>query len=103
MQFELSYFTNGQHIKLVVAGTFIQARVQAKEIAKAVGSRVVITRKQDHITWSVYVIDSDTRQKSLVWDGLTKQDVLKRWKRWREGEVRAILIAIPSCHGKVAG
>ena len=97
--FELSYFSDGSHVK-TVAEDFAQAKEQAKEIAKANRSRVIITRIKEAVTWKVYVIDSDTRQRSLVWEGLTKKQVLQRWKMWNEERVRAILIAVPSTHGK---
>lgn len=97
--FELSCYSGGVHLK-VIAEDFAEAKKQARELALANCSRVIITRIKEAVTWKVYVIDSDTRQRSLVWEGLTKKEVLQRWKRWDEARTKAILIAIPSTHGR---
>jgi hypothetical protein len=75
------------------------AQQLAKELAQASGRRAVITRVRISPTkpllWSVRVADLQTSEILDLWEGLSKREVLARWKLWKEHQTQAVLIAWP--------
>lgn len=71
------------------------AKKLARELAMSSGRRAILTRVRPQ-SWKVYVVDGDTRRKSLLWTDLSKREVLMRWRLWDEKGTRAILIAEPN-------
>lgn len=96
MQFELSY-TDGQGKRTtkVIDCDSDTAKKLARELAMSSGRRAILTRVRPQ-SWKVYVVDGDTRRKSLLWTDLSKREVLMRWRLWDEKGTRAILIAEPN-------
>lgn len=95
MQFDLSYTDkDGKRVFRTIEGDFTTARRIAQELAIASGRRAIISRRDE--TWRVYIIDGVSRRRSLLWNGLTKREVLLRWKLWNESGTQSILIAVPN-------
>ena len=97
--FELEYtdHESGELVYRDVAELGI-AQQLAKELAKASGRRAVIRRKrnpQSTFLWSVHLADAQTGELECVWSGLTKREVLMRWRLWKEQQTDCALIAWP--------
>lgn len=96
MQFELTYTDrDGKRVKKTIESDFATAREIARDLAEVSGRRTILTRIRPQ-SWKVYVVDGDSRRKSLLWTDLSKREVLLRWKLWDESGSRAILIAEPN-------
>lgn len=73
------------------------ARRMARELAKASGRRAIIRRvcPESSALWSVHLADARTGDIECVWNGLTKREVLLRWKLWSERQTQCVLVAWP--------
>ncbi|MCC7334399.1 MAG: hypothetical protein IT422_04865 [Pirellulaceae bacterium] len=70
------------------------ARQLARALALASGRRAIITRQRVQL-WNIRIVDTQTGEVWQAWTGLTKPDVLARWKRWRERKTECVLVAWP--------
>lgn len=97
-KFELTYTDSatGMLVKTEVSGLGL-AKQLAKKLAKASGRRAVICRKYPVpvLLWSVHLADVETGKVECVWTGLTKREVLLRWRLWKEGRTNCVLVAWP--------
>lgn len=82
----------GQLVEKVVEDWEL-AKQLARELAQASGRRAVIFRRPAY-AWDVYVIDQEGARE-LAWSGLTKREVIERWKRWRPRRTGCVLVAYP--------
>ena len=82
-----------------IVGQWEIARELAVRLARASGRRAIVTRIRatggQPRLWTVHLVDADTGEIRLLWDRLTKAEVLARWRRWRERRTRCVLLAWP--------
>ena len=96
--FSLEYTdrNSGKRVRQEVAELGLAQRL-AKELARASGRRVIVRRVSTtrRPTWSVILVNASSGSIRHVWTGLSKREVLMRWKRWNEHKMGASLIAWP--------
>lgn len=99
MQFELTYTDNfGNRVNKTIDCDFKTARKMAQELAKASGRIATIKRKTQN-TWYIFAIDGITRERTLLWKGLSKREAYMRWKLWDDQGTKAVLIVLPQWFG----
>lgn len=95
--FELTYRNRetGELCKREVT-EFDTAKEIARELAMASGYRAIIKRKREPThKWIVQLYDVKNNELLEAWSGLSKQEVLMRWKLWREQDTESVLIPWP--------
>lgn len=97
--FELEYCdrATGDRVYKEVGG-MKAAQQLARELAKASGRRAVIRQKRvvkQVETWSVHVADPTAGSIQLLWSGLTRVEVARRWLVWNARHTGCVLLAWP--------
>lgn len=98
--FRLDYTdaATGESVSVTV-DRFDVARRLAPELARASGRRAIVTRirttDRPRPLWTVHLVDTETGEVRVLWDRLTKAEVLARWKLWREQWTQCVLLAWP--------
>lgn len=99
MLFELTYIDRvGNRVNKTIDCDFPTATKMAQELAKASGRRATIKRKTQN-SWYVFAIDGTTRERTLLWKGLSKREAYMRWKLWDDRGTKAVLIVLPQWFG----
>lgn len=77
----------------------LQRSETAQETAMAVvdshAALAMIPADELQTGWDVFIIDTQTGEVWQVWTGLTKAEVLSRWKLWKERKTQCVLVAWP--------
>lgn len=100
IEYQLEYIdaATGQPVRKTISHLHV-AQSLAKQLAQASGRRAVITRVRraptQPLLWTVHLAHAQTREVVMLWEGLTKAEVLSRWKLWRERKTHCVLVAWP--------
>ena len=96
MKFDLIYSAkNGQQVTKTIDCDFPTATRIARELAQASGKRATIRRSRSDV-WRVYAIDGHTRERTLLWSGMTKREAYLRWRLWDDRQTKTVLVMLPA-------
>jgi hypothetical protein len=102
--FEIEYCESGEKKTRRVEGQRLAMKL-AKELAVETGKRTVLRRLPGPVPrdWTVFLLDLDTGELDRIWEGMTKHQVLQRWRIWDERGTGLAIVAWPHPPSPTAG